>query len=216
MPRRGSRRLVVDALEYRWRVLRTGASGCCGECDRTWDAGPLSLEVQIEAETGGGRLVVRYPCVQPDVLRCCRVGGAEGCPGPDRITPRRVSDLVRIARDAGWRPGESAPPLSLPPPSEQEHARRLHAEVEAAWTVLSTALRRRLPGLRVPRVVRELLDAGEHVVAVEFALDWVMDDGLTLQAEEERALGRAVRAVPETERIRSSLAALRRRRARDG
>jgi len=46
--------------------------------------------------------------------------------------------------------------------------------------------------------------------------NWVMDDRLTLQPEEERALGRVVRAVPETERIRSSLAALRRRRARDG
>jgi hypothetical protein len=83
LPRGPGRKIVVDGVDYRWRVRRNGVRGCT-DCDR------LYLVVR-KAASRSGHVVIAMP--RPE--------------GPDRaIAPRQIALLIRWCRARGWAPGE--------------------------------------------------------------------------------------------------------------
>ena len=84
MPRRGSRRIVVDGVPFRWRV----------RAQPTYSQllGWTPLTVGVEPVDGGSVLVLVFAGVRPDAA----LGAAEVA------TPARVAEAIRGARAAGW------------------------------------------------------------------------------------------------------------------
>ncbi len=98
LPRRGSRRIVVDGHTLRWWVRRRGARGCsdCDEC---------TVLLAHSSRTG---MIVRVHV--PEAWR------AE----VTAITPARIAGLARKALARGWLPGQGSGEFAgldeLPPP----------------------------------------------------------------------------------------------------
>lgn len=88
IPRRGSRRIVVDGEPYRWRVRRspTYAQG------NAWSG--LAFVVE-HADSPGAVLRVELPGARPDNWVEADAGVA---------TPTDVARAVRLARAGGWEP----------------------------------------------------------------------------------------------------------------
>ena len=99
IPKKGTRRIVVDATAYRWRV-RSRPTYCQGNA---W--GNLSFAVELE-DAGQTTLVVEVDASRPDNW----VGAPSAV-----ITPAIVERAIRNALQRGWRPHErgSPHPLSL-------------------------------------------------------------------------------------------------------
>ncbi|MGK5733362.1 hypothetical protein [Streptomyces sp. URMC 124] len=97
LPRKGSRRIVVDGVAYRWRVRRkvTYGQGMC------WS--PLAYAVE-HAESPGTTLVVRTGRPHPGNWM-----GGHTSP----VLPSDVSGAVRAARARGWAPETPGPPFLL-------------------------------------------------------------------------------------------------------
>ncbi|HEX2094641.1 MAG TPA: hypothetical protein VHG28_19710 [Longimicrobiaceae bacterium] len=97
LPRKGSRRIVVDGQPYRWLVRRSPTYAQAN----AWTG--LSFAVQ-HADTPGAVLQVRVPAARPDNSM-----GAKG----GVITPSDVARAVRLALAEGWRPEAPGGPYQL-------------------------------------------------------------------------------------------------------
>ena len=97
---KGTRRITVDGVEYRWRVRgRPTYSQAMG-----WT--PLVYAV-AHADEPGTTLVVTTDRARPD-----RVLGERGAP----VLPSEVAAAVRRALERGWRPAKPGTPFRLAPP----------------------------------------------------------------------------------------------------
>src|SRR5687767_4891693 len=85
LPKTGSRPIVVDGVAFRWRVRSrpTYAQG------NAWSP----LTVAIEAEAGGGTLVLVHSGARPDNW----MAGSFAV-----VTPEGVASAIRRAKEAGW------------------------------------------------------------------------------------------------------------------
>ncbi|MFB7470303.1 hypothetical protein [Kitasatospora sp. NPDC056184] len=96
LPEKGSRRIVVDGVEYRWRVSRQHL--CCDYEGRT-----LRYVAEEAARPGTvlvvetGRRVFLDPAPVPEQL----------------VLPREVAAGIRAARSRGWTPGSGGSPFEL-------------------------------------------------------------------------------------------------------
>ncbi|MFE6056755.1 hypothetical protein ACFQ6N_38970 [Kitasatospora sp. NPDC056446] len=96
LAKKGSRRIVVDGVEYRWRL--SSRHWCC-------DYDPSTLGYAVEdAERPGTTLVVETG--RPSVFE----------PGPtpaELVLPREVAAGIRAARSDGWTPRRDGSPFKL-------------------------------------------------------------------------------------------------------
>jgi hypothetical protein len=94
--KKGSRRIVVDGLEYRWRVRRKIFI----------DQGlpPMTCSVQRAVDRPGSILVVCFPQTHPAYVR-----PGEAIPA----TPSQVERAIRQALIQGWHPLQSGAPFIL-------------------------------------------------------------------------------------------------------
>ncbi|MEU7169147.1 hypothetical protein AB0A70_31595 [Streptomyces morookaense] len=97
LPRKGSRRIVVDGVTYRWTVRGrpTYDQGLC------WS--PLTFAVE-HADSPGTTLVVRTGRPHP--------GNWMGQP-TEPVLPSAVADAIRTARRKGWTPEAPGSPFLL-------------------------------------------------------------------------------------------------------
>ncbi|MFF2658472.1 hypothetical protein ACFVUH_14010 [Kitasatospora sp. NPDC058032] len=96
LARKGSRRIVVDGVEYRWRVGRRHL--CC-------DYEGSTLGYVAEAAVGPGSTLV------VETGRPALVGPR---PLPEEVVlPREVAAGIRAARARGWTPGADGSPFRL-------------------------------------------------------------------------------------------------------
>ncbi|MEV4560478.1 hypothetical protein AB0K51_26265 [Kitasatospora sp. NPDC049285] len=96
LAKKGSRRIVVDGVEYRWRVSRK--HWCCD-----YDASTLGYAVE-DAIRPGTTLVVETgrPIVfDPDAVPT------------DLVLPAEVAAGIRAARSNGWTPSTNGAPFVL-------------------------------------------------------------------------------------------------------
>ncbi|WP_461007405.1 hypothetical protein [Streptomyces capparidis] len=97
LPKKGSRRIVVDSVAYRWRVRGRPTY------DQAMCWWPLTYAVEL-ADAPGRTLVV--VCDRPHPGNWWRA--------PTRpVLPAEVAATVRSARGAGWDPGQPGPPYFL-------------------------------------------------------------------------------------------------------
>lgn len=91
IPRKGSRRITVDEVEYRWRIRQrpTYSQGALGHA--------LNLAVEL-AEEPQSTLIVELAQAHP-----CNWLGDPSSP----VTPKEVADRIRQAIAAGWNPSQA-------------------------------------------------------------------------------------------------------------
>ncbi|MFF3070464.1 hypothetical protein [Kitasatospora sp. NPDC057936] len=94
--KKGSRRIVVDGVEYRWRLSRK--HWCCD-----FDASTLAYMVE-DAARPGTTLVVETG--RPSVL-------APSLVPAEVVLPREVTAGIRAARSNGWTPTSNGSPFKL-------------------------------------------------------------------------------------------------------
>lgn len=97
MPKKGSRRIIVDGADYRWQVRRRAPYSQAN----AW--APLRFAVE-RAEQPGAALVVSLPCARPDNWVYERT-----LP----VTPALVAACIRRALERGWDPGRPGPAMTL-------------------------------------------------------------------------------------------------------
>ncbi|MER7582370.1 hypothetical protein [Kitasatospora sp. NPDC097691] len=96
LAKKGSRRIDVDGVEYRWRVSRK--HWCCD-----YDVGTLGYVVE-DATAPGTTLVVetgRRAVLEPNLVPA------------EVVLPREVAAGIRAALSTGWTPGASGSPFKL-------------------------------------------------------------------------------------------------------
>jgi hypothetical protein len=105
-PKKGSRRIVVDGVEYLWRVPRRPASG---SSDGT---GGYTVTVQLAAGRGSV-LTLSSHRMHPAIEQ------SWGLPVTS-VLPSHVAATIRQALDAGWKPTDPASAFgsALSAPSE--------------------------------------------------------------------------------------------------
>ncbi|MFE6745391.1 hypothetical protein ACFVGM_06010 [Kitasatospora purpeofusca] len=96
LAKKSSRRIVVDDVEYRWRVRRNDR--CC-----EYHLGTLGYVVE-EAARPGTLLVVDTG--RPAVM-------APGAVRAELVLPREVAAGVRAALSNGWTPDSAGSPFKL-------------------------------------------------------------------------------------------------------
>ena len=94
--KKGSRRIVVDGIEYRWRMSRK--HWCCD-----YDGSTLSYMAE-DATCPGTTLVVETG--RPDSLN-------PGMVPAELVLPREVAAGIRAARSKGWTPSSNGSPFKL-------------------------------------------------------------------------------------------------------
>ncbi|MFF0412360.1 hypothetical protein ACFYUY_18240 [Kitasatospora sp. NPDC004745] len=94
--KKGSRRIVVDGVEYRWRVSRR--HWCCD-----YEGSTLGYVVEDVARPGTTLVVEtgRPSASVPDTAR------------GEVVLPGEVAAGIRAARSNGWTPGSSGSPFKL-------------------------------------------------------------------------------------------------------
>lgn len=97
IPKTGSRRIVVDAVAYRWTV-RSRPSYVQGLAQS-----PLSFAVELE-HAGKTTLVVTADVFRPDNWVLSRSG---------IVTPAVVERGIRSALQQGWQPAKQGSPHTL-------------------------------------------------------------------------------------------------------
>jgi hypothetical protein len=101
--RKGSRRITVDGIEYRWRIRRKPSymQGLC------WSPMTYAVEAASGSEPGT-TLIVNSGQAHPS-----NWVGVETEP----IRPAHVAASIREARDQGWDPTRVGSPLQLDRPA---------------------------------------------------------------------------------------------------
>jgi hypothetical protein len=95
--KRGSRRIVVDGVKYRWTVRRKPSYG------QAIAETPLTFAVELETAKGSV-LVVDTGSARPD-------NWVEAT--SSTVTPKLVEQCIREAVAKGWRPAAKGKPLTL-------------------------------------------------------------------------------------------------------
>lgn len=93
IPKKGSRLIVVDGVQYRWRVR--GRPTYCQEMD--WS--PLYLAIENAESKSGQVIVISLPQNHPKRYR----------PAGEHVVPVLPSDVekyIRMGLQAGWRPDQ--------------------------------------------------------------------------------------------------------------
>ncbi|MFD4996008.1 hypothetical protein [Streptomyces buecherae] len=96
---KGSRRITVDGIEYRWRIRRkpSYAQGLC------WT--PMTYAVEaVSGSQPGTTLIVTSGQAHPS-----NWVGVD----TESIRPAHVAASIREARDQGWEPARGGPPFPL-------------------------------------------------------------------------------------------------------
>ncbi|WP_119728837.1 hypothetical protein [Thermomonospora amylolytica] len=97
LARKGTRRIVVDGVEFRWKVRHKP----------TYDQGigsdPLTFVAEL-AEYSGALLVVSLPYPHP--------GNWLELPSVP-VLPRTVATAIRLAMERGWQPSRPGPAFEL-------------------------------------------------------------------------------------------------------
>jgi len=88
IPRKGSRRIVVDNIEYLWYIRRKPTY------DQSLDGG-LTFAVEMISEEKTATLVVNSPTHRPDSY----LGDS-----PVFISPKDVEKAIQTALSVGWQP----------------------------------------------------------------------------------------------------------------
>jgi hypothetical protein len=104
--KKGSRRIVVDDVEYRWRVRQKPP----------YDTGEhhgLNCSVERVGEKPGAILVVHFPEARLDTWI-----GSKSSP----IVPSHVASAIRGALQAGWQPLQPGTPFNyfVPEPDQAD------------------------------------------------------------------------------------------------
>lgn len=97
LARKGSRRIAVDGLEFRWLVRRK-PTYCQA---RGWS--PLTFIAEL-ADKSGARLVVALPYAHP--RNWLNLPSAS-------VRPATVAAAIRQALSAGWQPHRPGPAFTL-------------------------------------------------------------------------------------------------------
>ena len=92
IPKKGARRITVDATDYLWRVRKrpTYGQGALGHS--------LNLAVQLDSESASV-LFIQLPQLHP--------GNWQGEPA-EAVTPSEVENHIRRALASGWNPNSSS------------------------------------------------------------------------------------------------------------
>jgi hypothetical protein len=107
LARKGTRRITVDDVAYRWTVLNKTT-----ELDGIgWS--PLTFVVE-HADTPGAALVVSLPDADP----ASWAGFPERLPGS--VHPRTVAAAIRRALAQGWQPSRRGPRFLLTQPAGEQ------------------------------------------------------------------------------------------------
>jgi hypothetical protein len=104
IPRKGSRRIVVDGVAFRW-ILRTAGSRYDRWDDRLPHRRAGTVIVQEESDSPGRP--VKFGAVWKGPMDTCSKDG--GC-----VVPAMVERGVRRAMADGWVPGQRGAVLDLP------------------------------------------------------------------------------------------------------
>ncbi|MCY9785774.1 hypothetical protein KIK06_17950 [Nocardiopsis sp. EMB25] len=105
MPRKGTRRITVDGVAYRWRVR---ARPTRAELARAHGRFGFAVEA---VDTPGHPLVVTLDHPRPSGDGCCPFGPPSEGRDPEPVTPARVAEAVRAALSEGWAPGTPGGPF---------------------------------------------------------------------------------------------------------
>ncbi len=97
LARKGSRRIVVDGVEYRWKV-RGRPTYCQG---LGWS--PLTFVAET-TESPRALLVVEMPCAHPSNWVALPSGA---------VLPRTVAEAIRTGLARGWNPTSPGPAFTL-------------------------------------------------------------------------------------------------------
>lgn len=97
LARKGSRRIIVGDVEFRWKVR--GRPTYCQAMG--WS--PLCFAVQ-QADGQGARLLVSVPCAHPSN----DLGFPAGA-----VLPRTVATAIKAAMEQGWQPLRPGPEFRL-------------------------------------------------------------------------------------------------------
>ncbi|GAA1383057.1 hypothetical protein [Catellatospora chokoriensis] len=98
LPSKGSRRIVVDGVEFRWTVRRRPTYNQANG----WS--PLTFVAELAAEEPGAVLVVSMPYAHP--------GNWIGYLGGS-VRPVAVAAGIREALTGGWQPAKPGPAFAL-------------------------------------------------------------------------------------------------------
>ena len=91
--KKGSRRIVVEGVEYLWRVPRRPSSGA-------WD-GTSGFTVTVQLSQGSGSVLALFSQTKHPTLE--RIW----CTPTHSILPSHIAASIRQALEAGWKPSES-------------------------------------------------------------------------------------------------------------
>jgi hypothetical protein len=99
IPKKGSRKIVVDGVEYRWYIRRNNK-----------EDGMLSVAIETASNESASILYVTFPVLRPDSL----TAGLRGDP-KSSVTPNDIATYIRDALVAGWQPLQSGSPFVYKP-----------------------------------------------------------------------------------------------------
>jgi hypothetical protein len=101
--KKGSRRIVVDGVEYRWRIAPLPT--------RSEEDYACAMTASVQRAENAGQVLF--------VLCGLRAGNILGRPGAV-VTPRQIAAAIRNALATGWKPDQSGEPFRTKLPSADE------------------------------------------------------------------------------------------------
>jgi hypothetical protein len=97
IPKKGSRKIIVDNIEYRWRVRHKGTY--------MQDVFESFLTASVELyENPQNALLVEFPWVRFDAY----IGDAK-----QPVTPKLIESCIKTALSQGWKPNEKGKTFQL-------------------------------------------------------------------------------------------------------
>lgn len=97
IPKKGSRKIVVDGIEYRWRIRWKPSYG--------QGIGESNLTAVVELyENPQSTLVITFPWLRLDAL----VGVAE-----ETVMPKMIKNCIKNALAQGWNPNKKGKTFKL-------------------------------------------------------------------------------------------------------
>lgn len=118
IPKSGARRIIVDAIAYRWRIRPRPTT------NQTDFGGDLTVAVEQKG-TKGAVLLVRVDASRPDCDYHSNSPAAI-------VLPAHVAGYIRLARASGWISDRPGSPFYLQVPSTDRTPPQPRAELEIA------------------------------------------------------------------------------------
>ena len=88
IPKKGSRKITVDGLEYRWTIRKKPSYG------QAIDESNLTAAIELY-DSPGTTLVITFPFTRPDSWIS---------PGNESVKPSDIKDSIIRAVQQGWKP----------------------------------------------------------------------------------------------------------------